>query len=343
MQLVKTGVPMQRIATDILGELPETENGNKYILVVSDYFTKWTEAFPMPNMEAQTVAKIIVEEVVTRFGVPHYIHSDQGRQYESKLFQEMCRHLGITKTRTTPYHPQSDVHCDRLRKKVAQSMRGEDSCDASEAHEPDIIEVENVEEVEELVQESCRPKRNIRPPARFNDFVEFGSEEDLKTHLLLCVKEKSEIRCEDCGTIFKKHEYMKRHMKNIHGVETGKRSYKVIEKKADVSQDDLDQYDPGNLIDDISDNSSSAVLDTSDDSDSDEQDSERKAGYIGEVTDRSVKNIYEEDTSQKKEEKKVHTPEDQQSDPTVRKRCAPLPVSAPAKRKSRVLHTCRQC
>lgn len=61
---------MQRIATDILGELPETENGNKYILVVSDYFTKWTEAFAMANMEAGTVARIIVEEVVTRFGVP---------------------------------------------------------------------------------------------------------------------------------------------------------------------------------------------------------------------------------------------------------------------------------
>jgi hypothetical protein len=40
MQMVKSGVPMQRIATDKLGELPETENGNKYILVVSDYFTK---------------------------------------------------------------------------------------------------------------------------------------------------------------------------------------------------------------------------------------------------------------------------------------------------------------
>jgi transposase InsO family protein len=103
--MVKSGVPMQRIATDILGELPETGNGNKYILVVSDYFTKWTEAFAMANMEAGTVARIIVEEVVTRFGVPHVIHSDQGRQYESRLFQEMCQMLGTTKTRTTPYHP----------------------------------------------------------------------------------------------------------------------------------------------------------------------------------------------------------------------------------------------
>jgi transposase InsO family protein len=101
--MVKSGVPMQRIATDILGELPETENGNKYILVVSDYFTKWTEAFAMANMEAGTVARIMVEEVVTRFGVPHVIHSDQGRQYESRLFQEMCQMLGTTKTRTTPY------------------------------------------------------------------------------------------------------------------------------------------------------------------------------------------------------------------------------------------------
>ena len=98
MQIVKTGNPMERLATNILGELPETENGNKYILVVSDYFTKWTKAFPMSNMEAATVAKIIMEEVVARFGVPNEIHSDQSRQYESKLFSEMCRLLHIHKT-----------------------------------------------------------------------------------------------------------------------------------------------------------------------------------------------------------------------------------------------------
>ena len=56
MQLVPSRMPMDRIATDILGKLPITENGNRYILVVSDYFTKWTEAIPMPNIESKTVA-----------------------------------------------------------------------------------------------------------------------------------------------------------------------------------------------------------------------------------------------------------------------------------------------
>ena len=61
MQIVRSGYPMERLAIDILGELPMTPNGNKYILVISDYFTKWTDALPMPNMEACTVAKTLVE------------------------------------------------------------------------------------------------------------------------------------------------------------------------------------------------------------------------------------------------------------------------------------------
>jgi transposase InsO family protein len=89
---------MERISTDILGELPVTARGNKYILVVSDYF----ECFPMRNMEIETVARLIVEQVIVRFGVPYSIHSDQGTQYESRLFKETCKLLGIKKTRTTP-------------------------------------------------------------------------------------------------------------------------------------------------------------------------------------------------------------------------------------------------
>ena len=122
MQPVQVGFPLERIATDILGEFPETENGNRYILVVSDYFTKWTEAFPLRNMEAHTVAKLITNEVICRFGCPVAVHSDQGRQYESVLFTEVCRLLEIRKTRTTPYHPQSDGMVERFNKTLATML-----------------------------------------------------------------------------------------------------------------------------------------------------------------------------------------------------------------------------
>ena len=100
---------MDRIATDILGELPMTKQSNRYIMVISDYFTKWTESFPIPHMKAATVARIIVEEVVARLSVPSNIHSDQGRQYESELFSKMRPVFHIKKTRTTSYHPQSEM------------------------------------------------------------------------------------------------------------------------------------------------------------------------------------------------------------------------------------------
>jgi hypothetical protein len=57
----QTGYPLERVASDIMGPLPETEAGNKYIVVISDYFTKWTEAYPLKNTESQTVAEVLVE------------------------------------------------------------------------------------------------------------------------------------------------------------------------------------------------------------------------------------------------------------------------------------------
>ena len=122
MEIVKSGFPMERIAIDILGELPITERGNRYILVIGDYFSKWTECHAMPNMEASTVASILVEQVVLRFGIPYFIHSDQGRQFESKLFSEMCKLLQITKTRTTPYHPKSDGMVERFNKTLTAML-----------------------------------------------------------------------------------------------------------------------------------------------------------------------------------------------------------------------------
>ena len=110
----KVGFPMERKALDIVGPLPRTKQGNKYILVVGDYFTRWVEAYGLPNIEASTVAKVLVNEWICRFGAPYAIHSDQGRNFESQLFAELCTLLGIHKTRTTPYHPQSDGFVERF-------------------------------------------------------------------------------------------------------------------------------------------------------------------------------------------------------------------------------------
>ena len=114
------GSPMERVAFDIIGPFPLTERENKYVLVVGDYFTKWVECYPIPNQEAITVATKLVDEVITRFGVFRQCHSDQGRNFESAVISEMCKLLGIKKTRTTPYNPKSDGFVERFNRTLIQ-------------------------------------------------------------------------------------------------------------------------------------------------------------------------------------------------------------------------------
>ena len=108
------GYPFERIAMDLIPGLPETQNGNKHILVVVDYFSKWVEAYPLKRMDALTIASVFVSEFVARFGAPERLHTDQGRNFDSTLFKEVCSLLGIRKTRTTAYHPASDGLVERF-------------------------------------------------------------------------------------------------------------------------------------------------------------------------------------------------------------------------------------
>ena len=107
------GSPMERVTTDIMS-LERSASGQKYVLVVTDSFTKWTEAYAMRNMEARTVARILVTEWICRYGAPSIIHSDQGRQYESTIFKEVCNLLGVYKTRTTALRPQANGQVERF-------------------------------------------------------------------------------------------------------------------------------------------------------------------------------------------------------------------------------------
>ena len=107
---------------DILSPFPESVQGNRYILVVSDYFTRWVEAYGIPNQETTTVAHKIVEEFFFRFGLPEQLHSDQGRNFESEVVCEVCKILEIAKTRTTPYHPLSDGLVERLNRTLLNML-----------------------------------------------------------------------------------------------------------------------------------------------------------------------------------------------------------------------------
>ena len=83
-------------------------------MVVADYFTKWTESYPLLNQEAQTVAQKLLDEFIYQFGAPERIHTDQDRNFESALFKEMCVLLGVEKMWMTPYHPMGDGMVERF-------------------------------------------------------------------------------------------------------------------------------------------------------------------------------------------------------------------------------------
>jgi len=68
---------------DVLGPFPVSSLGNRYLLVISDCFTKWVEAFPIKNFRSKTVAGILIDQVISRFGVPSELHTDQGRNFDS--------------------------------------------------------------------------------------------------------------------------------------------------------------------------------------------------------------------------------------------------------------------
>jgi hypothetical protein len=131
------GEPMERVAVDILGPLPVTEHGNRYILVLADCFTKWTEAYAIPDQESLTITRVIVNEFISRFGVPLQLHSDQGRSFEAKLFKDLCDFLQIDKTRTTSQHPQSNGHVERFNRTLLCMLTF--YCENDQKHWDDIL------------------------------------------------------------------------------------------------------------------------------------------------------------------------------------------------------------
>ena len=113
-----TGFPNERVAMDVMGPLKETKQGNKYILCITDHFSKFTRAVPMPDQVAKRVAEIFVNEWVLQWGEPHTLHTDQGTNFQSELLKHVCELLQIEQTRTSTYHPQGNAQVERYNQTV---------------------------------------------------------------------------------------------------------------------------------------------------------------------------------------------------------------------------------
>ena len=96
---------VQKLSWDIMGPLPTSSKDHKYIVVVTDLFTKWVEVFPLWSTESTTLAVVLVDEIVCWYGVPHSIHNDQGANLTSAVIQNLCSLLGMKCTQNSAYYP----------------------------------------------------------------------------------------------------------------------------------------------------------------------------------------------------------------------------------------------
>jgi transposase InsO family protein len=113
--------PWETISIDITGPYSRSINGHIFILTVQNHLTKWAEAIPIRNHTAPTGARALFDIVLGRMKMPLRLLSDQGSEFEGQLFQELYRHMGITKVRTTLYHPATNGRIERFHR-ILNSM-----------------------------------------------------------------------------------------------------------------------------------------------------------------------------------------------------------------------------
>src|SRR6266511_1044949 len=114
--------PFYQIGIDIVGPLPLTSLGNKYIIVAIDYFTKWTEAKALKEATAEEVATFIYEEIICRHGPPRRIISDRGTHFNNKIVEELLKKFGTKHRLSTPYHPKTNGLVERFNRTLCEAL-----------------------------------------------------------------------------------------------------------------------------------------------------------------------------------------------------------------------------
>ena len=120
---LEVAAPFERVHLDLVGPLTETPRGNKYILTLTDAGTKYMEAAAIPDKTAATVARAYVSEVITRFGCPRQVVSDQGSEFVNALWNELNSRLGVGMRTTSPYHPEANGQAERQHRTLMAIVR----------------------------------------------------------------------------------------------------------------------------------------------------------------------------------------------------------------------------
>lgn len=117
------GAPMERMAMDLQGPFPESHRGNRYILVVQDYFSKWVEIFPIPDKNGKTIAAILNDEIFCRYASCCEILSDKGLEFENQHVKQVLDAWGVKKSRTSGYAPWSNGMLERSNRVLKNLLR----------------------------------------------------------------------------------------------------------------------------------------------------------------------------------------------------------------------------
>ncbi|XP_033218483.1 uncharacterized protein LOC117173944 [Belonocnema kinseyi] len=128
---IKADCKLWHVHIDLVGPLP-ISNSACYVLTCVDRYSRWPEAFPIPNIEAATVAREFLSGWIARFGTPLRITTDQSRQFESQLFRELNNLLGTQHLWTTAYHPSSNDMVERSNRKLKESIKCHETEDWAE-------------------------------------------------------------------------------------------------------------------------------------------------------------------------------------------------------------------
>ena len=120
--------PLHSVGIDTVGPFVTSPNGNRYLVTVVDWYTSWVEAYPIPNKEANSIAQVLLEQYIPRYGCPVTLISDRGTEYVNQAIDMLSSKMKVNRKVTTAYHPSGNGKTERshrfLNDIIAKSLQG---------------------------------------------------------------------------------------------------------------------------------------------------------------------------------------------------------------------------